>query len=157
MKQHNALTQFLSAPYVDAAFGAMDPDSLSNVGLDDYSRFITALQANDPEKFEALKPTLKKWLDALLADPLRNGDEIVVPTNSLFIEALPSSHTLLEDFKLRHRAMDVMKVEAEVRKMELENIRYAAGLLNAEHQDPHIDKSILVQGSNVGLTVSDNQ
>ena len=43
----------------------------------------------------------------LLADPLRNGDEVVVPTDSLFIEMLCGSGTLLEGFKLRHRELDV--------------------------------------------------
>ncbi|MEO8664243.1 MAG: hypothetical protein ABI462_02010 [Ignavibacteria bacterium] len=157
MNEHNALTQFMSAPYVDAAFGAMDPDSLSNIGLQDYSGFVCALHNDNPVEFERLRPTLKKWLEILLADPMRDGDEIVVPGNSLVIEALPASHTLLEDFKLRHRAMDVMKVEAEVRKMELENIRYAARLLNAEHEDPDVDKNIVVNGNNAGVTLSTDQ
>ena len=34
MIEHNALTQFMSAPYIDSAFGAMDPDELSNVNLE---------------------------------------------------------------------------------------------------------------------------
>ena len=34
LKEHNALTEFMAAPYVDTAFGAMDPDELSNVNLE---------------------------------------------------------------------------------------------------------------------------
>ena len=37
LKQHNALTEFMAAPYIDSAFGAMDPDQLSNVTLDEYA------------------------------------------------------------------------------------------------------------------------
>ncbi len=51
---------------------------------------------------------------------------------------LPSDKSLLEDFKLKHRQMDVMKVRAEVRQMELENVRYASRLLAGENEDPDI-------------------
>ena len=35
----------------------------------------------------------------LVNAPGTDGDEIVVPTDSLFIEALPGVHPILEDFK----------------------------------------------------------
>jgi hypothetical protein len=148
MKQHNALTEFMAAPYVDSAFGAMDPDELSNVNLNDYGRYVCCLHEKlPPDEFEALKPQLKKWLELLLADPLRNGDEVIVPANSLFIEILPGTHPLLENFKLRHRELDVYKVQADVRKAELENLRLAARLLNEEREDPDIDKKVVIEGS----------
>ncbi|MFT7095720.1 MAG: hypothetical protein ACI84K_001305 [Pseudohongiellaceae bacterium] len=146
LKKHNALTELMAAPYVDEAFGAMDPDQLSNVNLEELSRYICCLHEEDPEQFETLKPVLNEWLKQLLADPLRNGDEIIIPTDSLFIEMLPSDKSLLEDFKLKHRQMDVMKVRAEVRQMELENVRYAARLLADDYADPDIDKKIVVHG-----------
>ncbi|MCP4129128.1 MAG: hypothetical protein GY753_19045 [Gammaproteobacteria bacterium] len=133
-------------PYVDEAFGAMDPDQLSNVNLEEFSRYVCCLHEEDPAQFEALKPVLNEWLKQLLADPLRNGDEVIVPTDSLFIEMLPSEKSLLEDFKLKHRQMDVMKVRAEVRQMELENVRYASRLLAGENEDPDIDKRIIIKG-----------
>ncbi len=74
-------------------------------------------------------------------------EELVIPTNSLFIEALPGAHPILEDFKLLHRAMDVKKVQAEVRSAELENIRAAARLLAGEREDPTIEKKILIEGA----------
>lgn len=64
----------------------------------------------------------------------------------MFIEALPGSHALLEDFKLLHRAEDVRKVKAEVRHSELENLRLAARLAAGEHADPDIEKVIVVDG-----------
>ena len=83
----------------------------------------------------------------MLADPLRNGDEIVVPTDSLFIEiAGRSEDPMLEDFKLKHRELDVYKVQAEVRRAELENLRLAARLLNDEREDPDIEKKVVIEG-----------
>jgi hypothetical protein len=147
LKQHNALTELMAMPYVDAAFGAMDPDQLSNVSLEDYARYVCCLEAKLPkEKFEALVPTLKAWLKLLLSDPLRNGDEIILPTNSLYIEVLTSANTLLEDFKLEHREWDVYKVQEEVRMQALENLRYAKRILLNELEDPNIEKRISVQG-----------
>ena len=147
MKEHNALTEFMAAPYIDSAFGAMDPDELSNVNLDEYSKYICCLHDSMPaEEFEAIKEELKAWLQKLLATPLRNGDEIVVPTGSLFIETLVDPNPTLEDFKLKHRELDVFKVEEEVRRGALENLRLAARLLNAEREDPDIEKKIVVEG-----------
>lgn len=148
LKEHNALTEFMAAPYVDSAFGAMDPDELSNVNLRDYGKYVCCLHETlPPDKFEALKPQLKEWLELLLSDPLRNGDEVVVPTNSLFIEVLPGTHPLLENFKLRHRELDVYKAQEDVRRAGLEALRLASRLINAEREDPDIEKKIVVEGS----------
>jgi hypothetical protein len=146
MKEHNALTEFMAAPYIDSAFGAMDPNEFDNLNLNDFSKYICCLHDRDPVLYEKLKPVLDKWFSQLLADPLRNGDELIIPTGSLYIEALPSAHPLIEDFKLKHRALDVLKVQAEVRRMEIENVRYAARLLNQEHEDPEIERKIIVSG-----------
>jgi HEPN domain-containing protein len=69
---------------------------------------------------------------------------VIVPSNSLYIEALPGTHPLLEDFKLIHRAIDVKKAQADLRHAELENLRLASRLANAEYGDPDIDKVIVV-------------
>ncbi len=71
---------------------------------------------------------------------------VIVPSNSLYIEALPGTHPLLEDFKLIHRAVDVKKAQAEARHAELENLRLAARLANAELGDPDVEKKIVVEG-----------
>jgi hypothetical protein len=147
LKEHNALTEFMAAPYVDAAFGAMDPDELANVNLETYARYVCCLHDRLPaDEFAAMEPALKEWLKLLLADPLRNGDGIVVPTDSLFIEALPGTHPLLEDFKLRHRELDAYKVAEEVRTAQLENLRLSARLLHDEREDPAIEKKIVIEG-----------
>jgi hypothetical protein len=154
MKEHNALTEFMAAPYIDSAFGAMDPDELSNVNLDEYSKYVCCLHDTlTPAKFAEMKEELREWLAKLLATPLRNGDEIVVPTGSLFIEALVDQKPILEDFKLKHREVDVFKVLEEVRRAGLENLRFAARLLNEEREDPDIEKKIVVTGNGVSSNI----
>ncbi|MBZ5650805.1 MAG: hypothetical protein LAO18_10010 [Acidobacteriia bacterium] len=152
MNEHNALTEFMAAPYIDSAFGAMDPDELSNVSLDDFSKYICCLHEKmTQDEFDGIKDQLRAWLDKLLASPLRNGDEIVIPTGSLFIESLVDPNTVLEIFKMKHRELDVYKVQEEVRKAGLENLRLAARLLNARLEDPDIEKKIVVAGSGIGV------
>lgn len=154
LKAHNALTEFMAAPYVDAAFGAMDPDTLSNVNLSDYGAYVCCLHDTLSEAdFAALKPKLRKWLEQILASPLRNGEEVVVPTNSLFVEVLPGSHPLLENFKLRHRELDVYKAQAEIRGASLGNLRLAMRLLSSELGDPDIDKRIVIEGATSEIVV----
>jgi hypothetical protein len=154
MKEHNALTEFMAAPYIDSAFGAMDPDQLANVSLDQFSKYVCCLHEHlAPDEFDALKQPLKEWLEKLLASPLRNGDEIVVPTGSLFIESLVDENPILEDFKLMHRELDVYKAEQEVRKAGLENLRLAARLLNQEREDPDIEKVVLVRGNGAATPI----
>src|SRR5690349_3059406 len=154
LKEHNALTEFMAAPYIDSAFGAMDPDQLANVSLDQFSKYVCCLHDHlAPDEFDALKQPLKEWLEKLLASPLRNGDEIVVPTGSLFIESLVDENPILEDFKLMHRELDVYKAEQEVRKAGLENLRLAARLLNQEREDPDIEKVVLVRGNGAATPI----
>src|SRR5438874_5775485 len=85
----------------------------------------------------------------MIIDRLISGraedDRVVVPTHSLYIEALVGTHPLLEDFKLIHRALDVKKVQAEVRHAELENIRLAARALKGKDEDPDIEKKIVIE------------
>jgi hypothetical protein len=80
-----------------------------------------------------------------------------VPTNSVFIEALPGRHALLEDFKLAHRAIDVKKVQAETRGEEIENLRKAYRIIEKILGDPNIEKVIAVgSGTNLGVLTDDD-
>ena len=93
----------------------MDPEELANVNLEEYSRYVCCLHDSLPaHQFDAMKRQLRAWLEKLLATSLRNGDEIVVPTGALFIEALVDQNSNLENFKLMHRDLDVYKVEQDI-------------------------------------------
>ncbi len=156
LKQSNCLTDFMMVPYVDSELGLRDPDELGNWTLESFAEYVCCLKKrlspsvfNDPK----LKERLRRQYLELLQSPRREYEEIIVPTGELFIEALPGAHPLLEDFKLRHRAMDVEKVRAEVQRQQLENLRLAARLLAGELEDPEIDRKILVQGASANVVV----
>ena len=146
--ESNLLTDFMMDPYIDRATGQLvDPADPLNWSLDEFTEYVCCLQKvlTEPELQEVL-PTLKTIYQAILSDPTRNEDVLVVPTNSLFIEALPAEHTLLERYKLDHRMMDVKKTQAEAREKELENVRRTARIIAGERGDPNIDKKILIEG-----------
>jgi DNA-binding response OmpR family regulator len=89
---------------------------------------------------------IKSGATDFLEKPL-GSERVIVPTNSLYIECLVGTHPLLEDFKLIHRALDVKKVQAEVRHAELENIRLAAKALEGDREDPDIEKKVVITGA----------
>jgi hypothetical protein len=156
LRKDNDLTRFMKTPYIDRVTVLHDPDEAGNWTLADFAKYVCCLKENSsPAEFEALKPRIKEEYDRLRIS-LGNrpvDDEIVVPTGSLFIEALPGSHPILEDFKLQHRAIDVKKVQAEVRHAELENVRLAARLLAKEREDPDIEKKIVIEGQGENIIV----
>jgi hypothetical protein len=156
LKESNDLTDFMMRPYVDDLMGLADPDAMGNWTLDDFARYVCGIKkTSTAEEFNAMLPTLKTYHQRLLSSPRRTVDEVIIPTGSLFIEALPGKHPILEDFKLQHRKVDVQKVQAEVRHAELENLRAAARILAGEREDPDIEKKIVIEGRithNAGLT-----
>ena len=156
LKQSNALTDFMMTPYVDSELGLRDPDEFANWTPEEFVAYARALneemqeQLQDEEitaeEVQATIDQLTEQYKRLISAPRRAQDQITVPTGSLYIEALPGAHPILEDFKLMHRAIDVKKVQGETRKIEMENVRYAARLLADEHEDPEIEKKIIVEG-----------
>ncbi|MEE9615054.1 MAG: hypothetical protein V3W31_08950 [Thermodesulfobacteriota bacterium] len=158
LKESNPLTDVMMDPYVDQGFkevlNLVDPDPDGNMSRQDFAKYVACLYATLPEgEFEGIKEALKEQYKRILLASNRLGEEIVVPTGSLFIEALPATHPLLEDFKLVHRAIDVKKVQAEVRDAELENLRTAARLLSENYEDPDIEKKIVIEGDSQNVTV----
>lgn len=147
LRKGNIMTDYMMAPYIESELGLKDPDEFGNWTLDEFAKYVCCLKDKlTEEEFDNMVDDLKAQYKRLLTDPLRQGEILVVPTGSLYIEALPGTHPILEDFKLAHRAIDVKKVQAEVREMELENIRLAARLLKEELEDPNVDKKIVVEG-----------
>ncbi len=83
------------------------------------------IHAQDPASFAQNEAQFEEIMLRLLSDQAEQM--VIVPSNQLYIEALPGTHPILEDFKLMHRALDVKKVQAEVRHAELENCGWRHG------------------------------
>lgn len=162
------LTKYMLTEFIDNYLGLLDPDGGDNFDAETFDDIWSATKKNldnaikdkddaKQKQFQSDLDDLKKKLTEYINSVRRTTDEIIVPTGQLFIEALPGSHPLLEDFKLLHRAEDVRKVKAEVRHAELENLRLASRLVGGQDDpklldDPDIDKKIVVEG-NVGAVV----
>lgn len=159
LRQSNPLTDFMMIPYVDSELGLHDPDELGGWTPEDFTQYARALLAQEKDTlsqsdYAALESQLSDQYRSIVSNPALLLDMVIVPTSSLYIEALPGAHPLLENFKLEHRAIDVQKAKAETRKLELENLRYAARLLATELGDPDFDKQVLVTGAS-GVDVAD--
>jgi hypothetical protein len=153
LRKSNDVTDFLTLPYVDPFTGLRDPDPLGGWTLSEFAKYLCCLKERLPKpELDRMLPGLVQAYQQLLTHG-GNEDEIIVPTGSLFIEALPGAHPILEDFKLMHRAIDVKKVQAEVRGMEFENLRFAARLVQGERDDPTIEKKIIVEGGATDVIV----
>lgn len=152
MVHFDYMTWFMMHNYLDYNTGvtAKDPDPLAGLSIDDLKRAMETVQARDPKSFVGKQAIFEEIMLRLLSN--QNPEMVIVPSNSLYIEALPGTHPLLEDFKLIHRAIDVKKAQAEARHAELENLRLAARLSKGEHGDPDIEKVVVV-GSGQNVTV----
>jgi len=157
LKQSNPLTDFMMLPYLDTALGIHDPDDLASWTPEDFAKYARRLLKQSKKRLDngeisssqcqALLDQLREQYRRIVSSPRRTNDEVIVPTKSLYIEALPGAHPLIEDFKLFHRAVDVKKAQAETRKIELENLRYAGRLLAEEFEDPEIERKIQITGA----------
>jgi len=130
MLEANALTDFMMEPYVDRAgggFGITDPDELGNMNLEEFGEYICCLKKKlSEEVFNALAPELKEQLKKLLQSPLRDDEEIVVPMDAMYIEALSGALPILEDFKLLHRQFDAADAQEDLRLKKMETLRAKA-------------------------------
>jgi hypothetical protein len=103
LKKSNALTDFMTIPYLDPVFGVGDPDPLADWTLTDFVKYVCCLRKKLPkEEFLKLLSGMMEAYRNLVNTQGSDRNEIVVPTDSLFIEALPGAHPILEDFKLFH-------------------------------------------------------
>jgi hypothetical protein len=152
MKKSNALTDYMMIPYIDTVLGLHDPDeggswtpaTFAEYARDYYRRQESTL-SEDLQK--ELKQRLRLQYRRIAENAQVIGDRIAVPTASLFIEAMPGTHPLLEDFKLAHRIIDVKKAQAETRKIEMENLRFAARIFADKFEDPDIERKIVIEGA----------
>jgi hypothetical protein len=163
LRVSNALTDFMMTPFVDSELGLRDPDELGNFTPEEFvihARQLIAEMREQAQRGEITEAELQAAIDQLtnqlrrlLSAPRRAEDEIVVPTGSLYIESLTAAHPDLDDFQLAHRAIDVKKVQEEVRRLGIENLRYAARILVGEREDPDIEKQIVFQGNGQNAVV----
>jgi hypothetical protein len=152
LEENNLITLHMMQDYLDVGDELLlrDPDETGDYTIDELQRLAQCLYDTDKDLYEARREELKELLRQRLLSSRALDDRVIVPTSSLYVEALVGTHPLLEDFKLLHRALDVKKVQAEVRHAELENVRLAARALEGEYEDPDIEKKIVIEnGSGV--------
>ena len=151
MKKANAITDFMMEPYVEKAaggYGITDPDDLGNISLDEFSEYVCCLKENlTVEEFDELRDELSAQLKKLLQSPLRDDEEIVVPMDATYIEAILGATPLLENFKLLHRQIDAADAQEDLRLKKMEKLRYAQRLLNDELDDPETDVKYVFEGA----------
>jgi hypothetical protein len=154
VKEPNHLHWYMMQDYIDPGTGDLrDPDEFASYDSGELLDYACCLRDSGVDESDERMTSILELLEDRTASTRRESELIVVPTDSLYIEALPGKHPILEDFKLVHRAIDVKKVQSELRHDELENIRLAARLLEDEREDPEIDKKVLIQGSNNDIVV----
>jgi hypothetical protein len=155
LKENNYITLHMMQDYLDVGEGLLlrDPDELGNYSIEELQVLAKAVYDKDPIEFNARRGDFKMMLMDRLTSTRKDNDLVIVPTNSLYIECLVGTHPLLEDFKLIHRALDVKKVQAEVRRAELENIRLAARALEGEREDPDIEKKIVIETGDKNISL----
>lgn len=126
---------------------AVDPDANASFSMQSWSDALAHFEATGGSRIpKEIEVKLNDLLAAGLLSPESAPQRIIVPSDCLYIEALPGKHPILEDFKLRHRMLDVQKVLAEHKSMELENIRAEARLRRLELSDKDIDQIIRIEG-----------
>lgn len=153
MRDHNYVTAWMAQDYLNGDSQVSDPDTAL-----DLNRF-EALKIKELIQSKKLKVSEKvnQFLDTVSTKEEEVFEtEVVVPTGMLYIEALPGSHPILENFKLVHRQLDVRKVSAEIKREEIENIRRKSRLLTSEFGDADIDKVIHIKGMDDSINVDPN-
>lgn len=140
--------------FFDDYFGVSDPDLAANYTVEELVAYSAEL-VREGSLTDEQRAALQTIVMTKLRQPRRDSDLVVVPTGELYMEALPGTYPLLEDFKLAHRVVDMAKAKAEWRQAEIENLRRAARLLQAQPdlQDPDIDRHIVVDDSRIDVHV----
>lgn len=136
----------------------VDPDKRSQYTTNEVVKIVQCYVDSKSGRLSNAEQTklsnlVKERMEEVESEP----NVVIVPSDSLYIEALRGTHPILEAFKLLHRATDVQKAQAEVRHEELENLRLALRLIEQKLEDPDIDKKISVEGINQPTTAIVNE
>jgi hypothetical protein len=146
LKESNPLTAFMMQEYEhDDLLGVLDPDDSGNVTSEELEEVLECVE-HDAELSANEREAIRTMVCQRMLAARGKAETIIVPTGQLYIEALPGTHPVLEAFKLVHRAIDVKKADAEVRALEMGNLRYAARLIRNEHGDPNVEKVVRIEG-----------
>lgn len=147
LRENNAVTNYMSQEFLDSYFGVIDPDGSGNMPTESEALEIAKCMWKRAGNDEGKRREIVVWLTKILQNQIFVSDEIVVPSGELFIEALPGSHPLLEDFKLQHRAVDLEKSSQDLVHSRIQSIRHVKRLMENELSDPNIDKNIQINGT----------
>jgi len=146
------LTDFMVKGYIDDYFGVRDPDQSGDYDPDELIHKVRELVSEGKisvAQWEAIRPQLA----SLLQQGSLKGEVVSVPTGQLFIEALPGSHSVLEPYKLHHRALDVRKAQGELIQQNIENLRRAQRIAGGDLADPEVDKYIQIEGNAMNVDI----
>jgi hypothetical protein len=149
LKQSNFITTFMALNYLGDGLELWDPDELANHDIDVIVARLRRFSEEGKESFEKEWARIENGLRKLLTSRPPAKETIIVPWDHLFIEALKGHYTVLEDFKMDHRRIDVEKAKGETAQIHMETVRAGARILAGDNDDPKVDKTIRVQGTTV--------
>ncbi|MEM9680819.1 MAG: hypothetical protein AAF901_10895, partial [Bacteroidota bacterium] len=156
LKDCTHITDYMMREFVDDYLGLRDPAlemGTTSAELIEYAKEVW----NDDSLSDVDRTTLSEIITKSLSSPVPDTQEIILPTGQIYMEALKGETTLLEDFKLSHRGLDVLKVQEEVREKRLENLRRAGRMVNGEvdFDDPNVDKYVKIIGGDETILNTD--
>jgi hypothetical protein len=148
----NPVSELLTVPFLSGKAGISDPDWVGNYTVSDLEHYAECLRSNlSVGDFTAVKPKLLDALKRRLDNARPDAEEIVIPTGSLFIELLPGAHSVLENFKRQHRAIDVADALADVITKRLDHLRVSARIADDKLGDPNVEKVVIAEADQVDL------
>ena len=153
LREANAITDYMAQDFLDSYFGVADPDPFGEMPTASQALSLAQCAWNREGTTDEDRAEITRWLLDVLAAQSRVAQEVVVPTGQLFMEALPGSHPLLEDFKLAHRAADVERAVADLRSAQVETLRRAARLAAGDLTDPDVEQRVEIVGTDASVTV----
>jgi hypothetical protein len=143
----NALTTYMVQDFLDSHFGVSDPDPLGAAPTPTEALELAKCMWASNDLSDADRGEIADWLVRVFDGADASSHEIVTPTGELFIEALTGSHSLLEDFKLRHRAYDAELARTQALAAEIEALRRLMRLEMGDTADPDVDHVVNIDGS----------
>lgn len=105
---------------------------------------IKAMEQDDPKIFETYYPEYLFRKE--------QSRRFLLETNNIVLDLFPGTGSALEEFKRKHREIDVEKAEEEKKKMKLENERRQKLIAAERYGDPDIEKVTVVCSDSTQLS-----